>query len=246
MSWVYELSLLNSIVNQDEHTSRAKQLKGVVVGIVTQNNDPEKLGRIKIKFPWVSDNNETDWTRVAVPMAGIERGVYFIPEIEDEVLVAFEHGDINRPLVIGALWNIEDKPPKDGPDPQNNIKKYVSRCGHELIFDETESAEKIQIVTKGKHKILLDDTSGSGKIEMTSTAGHRVLLDDSAGSEKILIKDKTGSNYIEIDSIKNSISIQSALEISIKSTKIKIEADAEMTIKAGGILTIQGALVKIN
>src|SRR3972149_536693 len=87
-------------------------ISGVVPGIVTNNQDPDGLGRVKIKFPWLSDDNETDWVRIATLMAGGQRGGFFLPEVGDEVLVAFEHGDINHPYVIGALWNGVDKPPE--------------------------------------------------------------------------------------------------------------------------------------
>ena len=240
------MSLLDSITNVEEHTQRAKLLKGVVCAIVTQNYDDKKLGRVKVRFPWLSEDNETDWIRVAVPMAGAKRGHYFIPEIDDEVLVAFEHGDVNRPLVIGSLWNIEDTAKDDAPEKDNNIKKYTSRCGHELIFEETESEEKIQILTQGGHKIIMDDTSSKEKIEIHSNAGHHLILDDASGKEKVILKDKTGKNFMEIDSNKNSIAIESDLDISIKSTNITIEAKNQINIKASGQLIEQGALIKLN
>src|SRR2546426_9457473 len=87
------------------HEAREKKLYGVVAGIVTNNEDPDGLGRVKIRFPWLSEDNESWWARIAAPMAGKERGAYFLPEVDDEVLVAFEHGDVNFPYVLGALWN---------------------------------------------------------------------------------------------------------------------------------------------
>ncbi len=200
---------------------------GVAAGIVTNNHDPEGLGRVKIRFPWLSDNNETDWVRIATFMAGPERGAFFLPEVGDEVLVAFEHGDINRPYVLGALWNGAATPPEADGDGRNNIRKIKSRSGHEIIFND-------------------DDTAMQEKIEIHTGAGHRILLDDSSGREKIEITDKTGSNKIIIDSVQNSISLESAMQLKIKAQIIEIEAGAMMTIKAGATLTVQGALVKIN
>jgi len=222
------LSILDSIINEDENTARAKIMQGVVIGIVTDNNDPEKLGRVKINYPWMSPDNVTDWTRIATFMSGAERGSYFVPEIDDEVLVAFEHGDINRPFVIGSLWSKEDKPPDTNQEEKNNIKKFTSRAGHELIFDDTDSSEKFEIHTK---------------------SGHQILLDDKAGSEKITIKDKTGDNYIEIDSVNNSIQIESKLDLIIKATNITIDASANLTIKSGASTKIEagaGMSIKSN
>lgn len=194
-----------------------------MAGIVTNNKDPEELGRVKVNFPWRGENEESYWARVASLMAGNERGMVFYPEVEDEVLVAFEHGDINHPCVIGALWNRKDKPPETNSDGKNNIRMIKSRSGHEIIFNDEESKEKIEILSKSGHTIVLDDSS-----------------------EKIEIKDKSGSNFIVIDSAKNSVTIESTGNLSIKSRKIDIEASGMMNIKAGGNLTIEGSLVKIN
>ena len=83
----------------------------VVVGRVVNNKDTEGLGRVKVKFEWLSDLNESAWARIAAPTAGKDRGIYFLPEIDDEVLVAFAHGDVRFPYVIGSLWNGVDVPP---------------------------------------------------------------------------------------------------------------------------------------
>ena len=112
------------------------KIYGVVVGIVTNNNDPEGLGRVKLSFPWRDCEQESYWARIATMMAGNERGTYFLPEVEDEVLVAFERGDINEPYVIGMLWNGKDKPPGDNSDGKNNVKKIKTKNGHELVFSD--------------------------------------------------------------------------------------------------------------
>jgi uncharacterized protein involved in type VI secretion and phage assembly len=87
-------------------------IRGVVPAVVTNLNDPQSLGRVKVKFPWLGDNVESTWVRVVAPMGGGGRGFMYIPEIDDEVLIAFEHGDPHRPYLIGGLWNNKDKPPK--------------------------------------------------------------------------------------------------------------------------------------
>ena len=89
-----------------------RRFYGVVIGVVTNNHDPRSLGRIKVKFPWLSADNESNWARVASLMAGKGRGALFLPEVDDEVLVMFEHGYMEHPYVVGALWNGKDTPPK--------------------------------------------------------------------------------------------------------------------------------------
>jgi len=170
---------------------------------------------------------ESQWARVASPMAGNNRGMFFLPEVNDEVVVAFEQGDMNRPYILGALWNGVDNPPETNSDGKNNIRKITSRSGHEIIFGD-------------------DSTTRKEKLEIHTKAGHTILLDDSAGQEKIEIKDKTGNNVIKMDSVQNSIDITSAMKLKIKAQTVEIEAGAMMTLKSGATLTIQGAIVKIN
>lgn len=214
-------------VLQGSRETEANRIWGVVIGIVTNNKDADGLGRVKVKFPWRDAADESYWARIATMMAGNDRGSFFLPEVGDEVLVAFDHGDVNHPYILGALWNGVDKPPVTNADGKNNIRKIKSRSGHEIIFDDNNAQMK-------------------EKIEIHTKAGHKILLDDSAGQEKIEVVDKTGSNFVKIDSVQSSITIESAMQLKIKSQMIEIEAGTMMTIKAGAVLTIQGTLVKIN
>lgn len=242
------MSLFDALTNEEEERARAQRINGAVTGIVTNNRDPEGHGRIKIRFPWLAEDSESDWVRVASFMAGSERGAFFLPEVGDEVLVVFEQGDINYPYVIGALWNSEDTPPETNEDGKNNIRKITSRSGHEIIFDDNDeqSQEKLEIHTNAGHKIVLDDTSGQEKLEIQTNAGHKILLDDTTGQEKIEITDKTGNNKMIIDSVQNSIQIESAMQLKIKAAVVDIEATGSLTLKSNAILTIQGMPVKIN
>lgn len=221
-----ELALFD-LVESDREEMRGRRIEGIVLGIVTNNQDPENVGRVKVKFPWLEDSDESYWARVATLMAGNDRGTFFLPEVEDEVLVAFDHGDINHPYVIGTLWNGVDAPPETNENGKNNIRKIKSRSGHEIIFDDNDEEMK-------------------EKIEIRTNAGHVIVLDDSAGGEKIEIKDKTGNNSIVIDSVQNAIAISSQMKLSIKAQMIEIEAESMMTLKSGANMTIQGAIVQIN
>ncbi len=212
-------------INSDQKSTDLTKISGVAVGIVLDNKDPDGLGRVKLKFPWRDSADSTSWVRLAVPMAGKQMGTYFLPEIGDEVLVAFDHGDIHMPYVIGALWNGQDKPPEANKNGQNDKRMIKSRSGHQLIFSDESGKEAIQVHTK---------------------AGHEINLDDSSGSEKIEIKDKTGNNSIVFDSSKNSITIKSLTKISIQAQIIEIKADANLDVQASAALNLKGALVKIN
>jgi len=196
-----------------------------VVGIVTNNQDPEGMGRVKVNFPWLSADDESYWARVAAPMAGNNRGAWFLPEVNDEVLVAFEHGDVRAPYVLGALWNGQDAPPRNNSDGKNNERVIRSRSGHELVFNDDSQGAHVQIKTN---------------------AGHLFVLDDTPGQENITVQDKTGNNTIVIDSAQNAITITAQMQLNLKAQTIEIDADTMLTVKAGANLTIQGTLVKIN
>ncbi|WP_437764029.1 phage baseplate assembly protein V [Sorangium sp. So ce281] len=149
---------------------REAPIHGVAIGVVTNTQDPEGLGRVRLKFPWLAEADESNWARVAAPMAGDGRGVYFGLEVDDEVLVAFEHGSLERPFVVGALWNGKDRPPAGNDDGKNNVRVIRSRSGHTILLDDTEGAEKITIADgTGKSTIVIDGPAGS--IAITSDKG---------------------------------------------------------------------------
>ncbi len=140
-------------------------MQGVVIGLVTNVADPLKQNRIKVHFPWLDDAQETDWVRIATMMAGGGRGSMFMPEVNDEVLVAFEHGDTRFPYVVGFLWNGQDDPP--GEDVRD--RKIVSKNGHQIRFlDATPSAGDLgALIIEDAHGNRI--TMSNGKIHVKST-----------------------------------------------------------------------------
>lgn len=240
--------------------SRQSKVAGVVLGVVTNNKDPEKLGRVKLRLPWNNRDEESDWIRIAALMAGKEMGIFFLPDVGDQVLVAFDNGDKSFPYVIGAIWDSQNKPPETNSDGKNNVKLIKSRSGHKIIIDDNAEGKKEMLViqTKSGHKIALDDSQGQEMIEIKDKSGKGFIKIDSAKNEltissggKTSIKDSSG-NSIQMESGKIAVSSQSELAISsqaklsLKAQIIEIEAGATMTIKANGPLTVQGAIVKIN
>ena len=139
---------------------------GVVPGIVTSLDDPEGLGRIQLKFPKISPSLESSWAPVAAPLAGKQRGAFFMPELNDEVLVAFENGNFNHPYIIGHLWNGKDIPPES--DPRNRV--FVTPGGHTLRFEDGDE-KKIVLKSSSGQTVILDDAEGS----ITLEGGGRIL-----------------------------------------------------------------------
>jgi uncharacterized protein involved in type VI secretion and phage assembly len=210
--------VVNSTVNEE---ARMNRIAGVVIGVVTNNQDPDGMGRVKVKFPWLSDVDESYWARIASPMAGKKRGVYFLPEVEDEVLVAFEHGDVRFPYLLGALWNGQDAPPVTNDDGKNNVRIIQSRSGHVVKLNDEDGKETIEIIDKSQKNSIVIDTS---KNTVTITSDQDITLSASKGTIKLDAKN------VEIKS----------------SAATKLEAGSTVDVKASGTMTLKGATVNIN
>lgn len=162
-----------------------QRLYGVYPALVTDVQDPDNQGRVQIKLPFVPDadgGTALAWARLATLMAGNTRGSWFIPDVNDEVLVAFTAGDPRRPVVIGALWNGVDAPPETM-DSANNVRSVTSRSGHTLTFDDTAGAEKVEVKTNGGHTLTLDDAAG-GTVTLAHSNGATIKI-DAAGNIEI-------------------------------------------------------------
>jgi uncharacterized protein involved in type VI secretion and phage assembly len=143
----------------------AQRINGVVVGIVTNNSDDKHPGCVRLTFPWLNDSDESNWARLCSFMAGPDRGALFLPEVGDEVLVAFEHGDPRFPYVLGALWNGKDKPPQGN----NDVRVIKSRSGSVIRLTDAHGAEKIEITDKDGNAITID--SAADKITLSAPNG---------------------------------------------------------------------------
>lgn len=231
---------------------------GVYPAIITNNNDTEKnLGRVKIKMPWLSTTIESDWVRVVTPNGGGGRGFLFVPEVNDEVLVAFENGDIKRPYVIGALHNGQDAAPLAASDyhADGSTKKRIlrSRTGHKLEFDDTSNSEKLTLTSKSGHILEMDD-GDAPKITLKDKNGELTLTMDSQNKKIVINADATGGmdllsqGKITIKSSSNDVAIEGVNVNTKASGEAKIEcgslnaaAQGTGTVKANGSLTVEGS-----
>jgi uncharacterized protein involved in type VI secretion and phage assembly len=207
---------------------------GVTIGVITNNKDPDKLGRVKVKFPWLSEQEESAWARVLSPMAGNQRGFYFLPEVDDEVLVAFEHGQVEFPYILGALWNGKDKPPITNNDGKNNQRMIKSRSGHVIILDDKQGEEQIIIRDKSeKNSIVINTKENSIAIK-----SEQDLSIEAKG--KISLKSTSGDISIEC----NNLKIQAKQNFEIKAnSQGTIQSNAGMAVKCmAGVKINDGAL----
>ena len=236
-------STVLSLIDEEGVGKRMPMGNNIVVALVTDNSDPEDLGRVKVKYPHLTEDHASYWVRLSAPMAGPGRGMEYIPEVDDEVLVAFEHGDIRRPYILGALWNGKDNPPLpnstavQGGKVVRRITK--TRTGHQLDFDDgvgkiriitagghqiemsdTDNEVGISIYTKGGHRMfLMDNNSGDSFVQIDTSDGHKfTMADHMGGNVGIAIRDKTGSNSMVIDSNAGSIETKCIGNFSVEAT----------------------------
>ena len=261
------MSLLDLFATDSTREERANsRIYGVVTGIVEDIKDPRGLGRVKVIFPWLAEQQEETvhvedsdkrahsyWARVATLMAGPNRGTFMIPEPNDEVLVAFEHGQLDRPVVIGMLWNSEDKPPEtmDG-DGKNNIRSIHTRSGHKVVFDDSDDNPSILIMDKtGKNKIFIDSKQNNMAIEvqndLTITVGGKLTITAKTGitiesSADVSVKAQSNMNLEATSAFGAKGSTQAGLESSGQ-TEVKGTA---VSINGSGMTEVKGGIVKIN
>ena len=212
------MTLLEAAPRETAHEAGG-YIKGVAVALVTQNKDDEGLCRVKVSYPWHDKPRDSYWARLATPMAGKDRGLVMIPEVGDEVLVAFEREDLRFPYVLGSLWNGKDKPPLANTDGKNDKRKLTSRKKHHLLFDD----------------------GARGVVELAHVKGRKIVLDDNG----FVVEDEKG-NIVKVDSNSGAMTIEAKGQLNIKAAIITIEATGTLELKASATLTVRGALVNIN
>lgn len=180
---------------------------GVYPALVTNIVDPEGHGRVQVKLTWAVDSIDGEylaWARLATLMGGNNRGSWFIPEVDDEVLLCFEAGDARRPYVIGALWNGKDTPPETmDSEGKNNPKVLRSRNGIKITLDDTEGKEMLTLETPKGQKVTMRDEQPS--IILQTTNGQKVTMQDepasvtiqTQGEQKVTMRDEPASITIE-------------------------------------------------
>jgi uncharacterized protein involved in type VI secretion and phage assembly len=211
----------------------AARWPGAVTAIVTNTDDPNGWGRVKVKYPWVTDEDESFWARVAAAGAGPQSGLAAVPAVDDEVLVVFLHGDFDQPYVLGGLWNGKDGlPPATAAAPAGEkplVRSWRSRTGHHItVYDNADN--KVEVVTSGGHALVLDDAAR--KITLQSAQGLEIVLDDNG--QKVTI---TGSG---------SVAVTAGTSLTLKGANVKVEATGSLDLQASGPVRVKGATVSLN
>jgi type VI secretion system secreted protein VgrG len=212
--------------------------------LVTDNNDPDKGGRVKVKFPDL-DQDETPWLRVSTFGAGPEHGMYIIPEVDTEVLMGYRYGDPRHPIVLGTLYNGSDQPPSNAPDPDNNVKMFMTRSGNEITFTDKDGEEEIKISQKdGKNIMVLNLKTPSIAIESEgdiSIKGKTITLETSQGDLKIKSAGKVQQESTADLQIKAGMNLKAE-----GSLNCEVKGGAQTKVEGGAMVEVKGAMVKIN
>jgi uncharacterized protein involved in type VI secretion and phage assembly len=178
---MFEISTPDQIIDSRVPSGLGGRWYGVYPGLVSDIKDPDGQGRVRVTLPWSPDTDGSRyeaWARVATLMSGNNRGGWFIPDVNDEVLIAFESGDTRRPYVIGGLWNGSDAPPEAMDGAGNNYKKVLrSRNGVKITLDDQDGQEKLILETPGGQKITMKD--GPGSVEIVDSNGNAAKLEPS-------------------------------------------------------------------
>jgi uncharacterized protein involved in type VI secretion and phage assembly len=198
-----------------------ERVQGVAVGIVLDNVDMTGEARVQVQLPWLP--GLAPWARVAVPAAGPSRGFFILPQIGDEVLVAFEHGDIRAPYVVGSLWNGRDKPPTTEPNDASSKVILQTEAGHVIQLDDLE--QSLTITTPSGQKITADQQ----KIELEAGSSKATL--ETSGQIKL-----EAGTEIELK----------ASSIKLNGTTIDVQAQSSLSLQGSASCTVQGGVVKIN
>lgn len=216
--------LLASNAAEDD---RPAQMVSVAVAKVICNFDELGQGRVQVSIPWLPGFEP--WARVATLMGGMGRGTFFIPQLNDEVLVAFNQGDIREPYIIGSLWNMVDRPPALLPTDAVNKRVIRTPLGHEIEFDDL--TQELSITSTTQQSVTL----GPAGVEIAAGT-----LPPPTRSKITL--DALGNITLES---KLSIKLDAPL-ITINGKSVTVSGDATTTVKAGGVCSIQGTRININ
>ena len=222
------------MMDQSRSRTTDKRYYGVYEALVTEVNDEAREGRVKVKFPWFDDQLTTEWCRVRQFYAGNDYGAFFVPEVGDEVLVAFIQGDMRYPVILGGLYNGQDKPPTSRADDKDQ-KMIRTKGQHEILLDDTKDKERVRIKTKGGHVVDLSDVDK--KVTIETTGSHKITLDDEG---KKATMQTSGGPKVEIDDAAKKITIDA------NGKSIVIDGNSGSITLTGMTLVLSGSSVKLG
>jgi uncharacterized protein involved in type VI secretion and phage assembly len=208
---VFESIVGDAVLDERMPSGLGGRWYGVYPALVSDIRDPDGQGRVKVTLPWAPDptgSRYEAWARLATLMGGNNRGSWFVPDVSDEVLVAFEGGDPRRPYVVGGLWNGRDAPPDSMDGAGNNFRKVLrSRNGVKLTLDDTNGQERFVAETPGGQTVTLKD--GPGAIDVVDSNGNSVKLGPSGITVNASSKVTVTASLLEVSA--SMVTVNSAM-----------------------------------
>ncbi len=190
--------------------------KGPFTAVVTGTDDPLELGRVQLRQPEALDGPPL-WARVLVPQAGPQAGVWFRPDVGDEVVVDFLDGDRQQPIVLGALWNAGNPPPPAAPE-EHVIR---TRGGHTVSLNDGTNSSQVAVTSASGRRLLFDDSTQQGRIELSNAAGTlRIVIDDTSGT-------------ITVEAASGDIIFSTGGDLTLSAANINLDAAAQVNITGG-------------
>ena len=247
------------------HAKNGGFINGIVTGTVKENYDKDHPGMVRVElFLGEDGKNVTGWISVMTSYAGADFGFYALPEVGSEVVVAFNMGDRNRPVVIGCIWSDKNKLPKGSATEKNTAKQLITKGGNEIVIDDTQDKQKITVKTKSGVGVMLDDEKKTLMLHDKDNK-NSVLIDSSKGVVTITADKKLelkvgGSDAVVIDGTGKKTTIKSttvavnadkdfqakAQDLQISGTVAKVEGKSSLELSSSGSTQLKGSIVKIN
>ena len=257
------MSLFGELFEQDENI--ANKVWGVTTGIVLENWNEENKGKVKVEMNLgTQGKNTSGWIPVMTPYGGKGFGMYALPEVGSFVVIAFEMGDRNRPIVIGSLWNNKNTLPDETAIEKNTVKRMKTKGGCEIIFSEEESKEKITIHTPGELTVLLDDELKTISIQDKENE-NGMVIDTDKGEAVLMAKSKMefkvdGNVMLTLDGSSKKTEVKSDMvnieasqtlnmkgqSSNLEGSSVKVKADGTIGLESDGMASLKGKMVKIN
>ncbi len=239
---------------------------GITTGVVKENWDEEHAGMVKVDiFLGENGKNITGWIPVMTSYGGKDYGMYTLPEVGSEVVIAFNMGDRNCPIVLGSLWNKKNTIPADTAVEKNTIKRFRTKGGHDITFSEEEGKAKLTVTTPNKltiecddeqKTISLSDVDGKNKLVVNSKDGNIEIKADkkitlNVGGSDVITVSSDGGGKVDIKAGAVSVNASQKLELKGNNTKVNgamidIDGSSQVKVNSSGVTTINGSMVKIN
>jgi len=246
-------------------SEKPRPVPGIVIGIVKENWEQKHPGMVRVEYSLGEEGkNRTGWVPVMSPYAGKDFGFYALPEVGDEVVVAFAMGDRNCPVVLGSVWSRKNTLPKETAKDKNPVKRLLTKGGCEIVFEEEKGKEQIRIRTPKELTLLLEDEKE--KITLADQNGKNGLVIDAKNGTVSMLAEKSveikvgGKAMAAFDGKAKSMTLAAgkitgnadqsmALKgqtFKAEGTQVEIKGSGSLKLESSGVTQVKGSMLQLN